>query len=59
MRVFYERDVLSLTPWTQAQLAYQLDIMVREKAHKEAEEDQVGQSSVNVLQMQCQDTGMS
>lgn len=58
-KVFSERDLLSLTPWTQAQLAHQLGIEVREKVHEAAGEDQMGQSSVSVLQMQCQDTGMS
>ena len=59
MTVFSERDLLSLTPWTRAQLAHQMAIKVRAEAHEEAEEDQMGQSSVNVLQMQCQDTYMS
>lgn len=59
MWVFPERDLLHLMPWTQAQLALQLDIKVREKAHKGSGEDQVGQSGANVLQMRCQDAGMS
>jgi len=36
-----------------------VDIKVREKAHEEDEEAQMGQSSVNVLQTQCQDAGTS
>lgn len=56
-KVFSERDFLSLTPWTQAQLAHQLGIEVREKAHEVAGEDQMGQSSVSVLQMHVRTQG--
>lgn len=42
-----------------SQLAHQLDIEVTEKVHKEVTEDQAGQSSVNILQTQSLETGMS
>lgn len=54
--MFSERNFLSVLLWTQAQLAHQMDMRVGEQAHEEAEGDQVGQRSVDVLQMQCQDT---
>lgn len=44
---------------TRPQVAHQLDIEVMEKAHKEVTEDQEGQSSATILQMQSLETGMS
>lgn len=54
--IFSEKDFLSVLLRAQAQLAHQVDIRLREQAHEEAGEDQMGQRSMNVLQMQCQDT---
>lgn len=42
-----------------SQVAHQLDIEVMEKAHKEVTEDQAGQSSATILQMQNLEMGMS
>lgn len=51
-----ENYFLSVLLRAQAQLAQQMDIRIREQAHEEPGEDQMGQRSINVLQMQCQDT---
>lgn len=59
MVIFSEKDFFSVLLRAQAQLAHQMDTRVREQAHEEAGEDQMGQRNMNVLQMQCQDIQLS